>query len=93
MTTRAAAARRSSIAAVVLACAAGPAPATSPATSGGGAREAEVWAFTAPWDARSDSSLRVNGASLDVVVTGWIALDTAAGGARHLYDDPVARER
>jgi spore germination protein YaaH len=37
----------------------------------------ELWAFTGPWDARSDSSLRVNAARLDVAVTGWIALDSA----------------
>jgi peptidoglycan-N-acetylglucosamine deacetylase len=36
----------------------------------------EVWAFTGPWDARSDSSLRANVAHLDVAVTGWIGLDS-----------------
>ncbi|MGH7618551.1 MAG: hypothetical protein ACREPM_15130 [Gemmatimonadaceae bacterium] len=37
---------------------------------------AELWAFTAPWDPRSDSSLRANAALLDVAVTGWIGLDS-----------------
>jgi peptidoglycan-N-acetylglucosamine deacetylase len=37
----------------------------------------EVWAFTGPWDAASDSSLRRHGQALDVAVTGWIALDSA----------------
>jgi peptidoglycan-N-acetylglucosamine deacetylase len=36
----------------------------------------ELWVFTAPWDPRSDSSLRVNAARIDVAVTGWIALDS-----------------
>lgn len=37
----------------------------------------ELWAFTGPWDARSDSSLRVNAHHIDVAVTGWIGLDSA----------------
>jgi len=36
----------------------------------------ELWAFTGPWDARSDSSLRANALHLDVAVTGWIGLDS-----------------
>ena len=36
----------------------------------------ELWAFTGPWDARSDSSLRVNARHLNVAVTGWIGLDS-----------------
>lgn len=39
---------------------------------------AELWAFTGPWDARSDSSLRKNAAHLDVAITGWIALDSSS---------------
>src|SRR5262245_66237256 len=38
---------------------------------------AELWAFTGPWDPRSDTSLRANAARLDVAVTGWIGLDSA----------------
>jgi len=37
---------------------------------------AELWAFTGPWDPRSDTSLRANAAHLDVAVTGWIGLDS-----------------
>jgi spore germination protein YaaH len=37
----------------------------------------ELWAFTGPWDPRSDSSLRANAARLDVAITGWIGLDSA----------------
>lgn len=37
----------------------------------------ELWAFTGPWDARSDSSLRANAPHLDVAVTGWIGLDSS----------------
>jgi spore germination protein YaaH len=36
----------------------------------------ELWAFTGPWDARSDSSIRANAAHLAVGVTGWIGLDS-----------------
>src|SRR5262245_21312715 len=37
---------------------------------------AELWAFTGPWDPRSDTSLRANAARLDVAITGWIGLDS-----------------
>jgi spore germination protein YaaH len=37
----------------------------------------ELWAFTGPWDPRSDSSLRANAARIDVAITGWIGLDSA----------------
>ncbi len=36
----------------------------------------ELWAFTGPWDPRSDSSLRANAPHLDAAVTGWIGLDS-----------------
>src|SRR6185295_18981311 len=36
-----------------------------------------VWGFTAPWDSRSDSSVRATTTKLDAVVTGWIQLDSA----------------
>ncbi len=50
------------------------------AALGGGVQERKsFWAFTGPWDARSDASLRANAASLDVAVTGWIALDSLTG--------------
>jgi len=37
----------------------------------------ELWGFTGPWDPRSAQSVRQHGANLDVIVTGWIALDSA----------------
>jgi spore germination protein YaaH len=49
-----------------------------------------IWGFTAPWDARSDSSLRTNAARLDVSVTGWIQLDSLTGRPTQLYSDNPA---
>ena len=50
------------------------------AALGGGVQERKsFWAFTGPWDARSDASLRANAPRLDAVVTGWIALDSLTG--------------
>ena len=49
-----------------------------------------VWGFIAPWDQRSDSSLRANSARLDVAITGWIQLDSVTGRPSALYpDDPT----
>lgn len=49
-----------------------------------------VWGFAAPWDPRSDSSLRANATRLDVSVTGWIQLDSLTGRPTLLYpDDPT----
>ncbi len=64
---------------VGLGCAAGP-RATSPE---------EVWAFAAPWDPRSDSSLLRHGDALDVAVTGWIQLDSLDGAPTLLYPDTL----
>ena len=47
------------------------------------------WAFTAPWDARSATSLRSHSAALDVAVTGWIALDSLTGRPALLFADTV----
>ena len=47
---------------------------------GGSAQERKLfWAFTGPWDALSDASLRANASRLNVAVTGWIALDSLTG--------------
>jgi spore germination protein YaaH len=57
-----------------------------------GAREPlELWAFTAPWDPTSDAAVRAHGAELDVIVTGWIALDSATALPIHppLFADTV----
>lgn len=50
------------------------------------AQHAEYWGFTGPWEAASDSSVRRHGRELDVVVTGWIGLDSAT--ARPLLPSP-----
>src|SRR5688572_8361862 len=50
------------------------------AALGGNVQERKsFWAFTGPWDARSDASLRANAARLDAAVTGWVALDSLTG--------------
>lgn len=46
-----------------------------------------VWGFTAPWDSRSDSSVRASAAKLDAVVTGWIQLDSVTALPTLLYPD------
>src|SRR5215467_2552037 len=51
----------------------------------------ELWAFTGPWDPRSDSSLRANAPHLGAAVTGWIGLDsvTAQPIIPTLYPDTM----
>ena len=39
----------------------------------------EFWGFAAPWDARSDATVRAHGHHLAAAVTGWIGLDSASG--------------
>ena len=70
-------------AAAALACAA--------ARAGSSAGPREVWAFTAPWDSLSDASVAANASRLDVVVTGWIALDTVTERPAFLYGDSLVR--
>ena len=57
---------------------------------GAPAPTAERWGFTAPWDARSAASVRLHGAQLDAVVTGWIPLDSLTGAPFTLYRDSVS---
>ena len=54
---------------------------------GSGGRE--VWAFTAPWDAGAAASLERARGQVDVVVSGWIALDSLAGQPRPLFNDTM----
>ncbi len=68
-------------AALVLGCASA-APAPTPARA-----PVAVWAFTAPWDARSDSSLAANAARINTAVTGWIQLDSATAQPSAPYHD------
>ena len=60
--------------AAVAACSAPPSVPPAPA-----ARPTVTWGFTAPWDPKSDSSVRENSARLDAVITGWIQLDSTTG--------------
>lgn len=48
---------------------------------------AEWWGFTAPWDARSDSSAVAHAASLDVLISGWMQLDSLTGQPAFVYRD------
>ena len=49
------------------------------------------WGFTAPWDPRSDSSVRLHAQQLDAVVYGWIPLDSTTGQPFDLYADTLSR--
>lgn len=51
----------------------------------------EYWAFTAPWDPRSDSSVRQHASVFDAVVYGWMSLDTVTALPVPLYDDTLSR--
>lgn len=51
----------------------------------------EFWGFVAPWDARSAASVTAHASQLDVVVSGWIALDTLTGMPRVLFGDSISR--
>lgn len=75
-----------------------PSPATfpAPAAPGPGGASADLvparfWAFTAPWDARSDTSLRQHEPVLDAAITGWIQLDSLTGHPALLYPDDSSR--
>ncbi|MGH7663337.1 MAG: hypothetical protein ACRENI_03430 [Gemmatimonadaceae bacterium] len=59
--------------------------AVSPAAASG-----ELWAFTAPWDRRSARSLALHGGDVDVIVSGWVALDTLSGLPIELFPDSLA---
>ncbi|GAC1409389.1 MAG: hypothetical protein PVSMB1_07800 [Gemmatimonadaceae bacterium] len=48
------------------------------------------WGFAGPWDRRSDASVEEHGASLERVITGWIALDTTSFRPLQLYPDTVS---
>lgn len=50
-----------------------------------------VWAFTGPWDPRSAASAIRHQRQLDVVVSGWIGLDTVTGAPFLRYPDSIPR--
>jgi spore germination protein YaaH len=70
---------------VVTACSTPPSVAPGPAVA-----STVTWGFTAPWDPRSDSSVRENSARLDAVITGWIQLDSATGMPHLQFADRAA---
>jgi spore germination protein YaaH len=45
------------------------------------------WGFAAPWDVRSTRSIAEHAGDLDVVVSGWITLDSASFRPIELYPD------
>ena len=67
-------------------------PAPARPTSQTGA-SSSVWGFTAPWDSKSDSSVRANASKLDAVVTGWIQLDSVTSVPSLRYPDDSSRNR
>jgi spore germination protein YaaH len=67
----------------IFASCARPALARSPAT--------RFWAFTGPWDPRSAASAVAHQRKLDVVVSGWIGLDTITGAPFIRYPDSIPR--
>lgn len=77
--------------ATAAACATATVPTTTATTPTLSPARPAVWGFTAPWDARSDSSLRANASRLDVSVTGWIQLDSSTGRPTQLYSDDPTR--
>ena len=52
---------------------------------------AEFWGFTAPWDARSEASAVAHEARMDVIVSGFITLDSATFQPVTLFPDPIMR--
>jgi spore germination protein YaaH len=52
-----------------------------------------LWGFTAPWDPRSDSTVRATTTKLDAVVTGWIQLDSVTSLPSMRYPDDSSRNR
>src|SRR4051812_25358681 len=56
----------------------------------GSGRVAEQWAFTAPWDTRSTSSLLAHSAALDAAILEWIPLDSLSGQPMTPYPDSLS---
>lgn len=52
---------------------------------------ARYWGFTAPWDERSDASVRRHDAALGAVISAWIGIDSASGMPLMLYPDDAPR--
>jgi len=50
-----------------------------------------LWGFVAPWDSRRDSLSGADAPRLDVIVGGWMQLDSTTGVPTQLYPDDPAR--
>jgi spore germination protein YaaH len=50
---------------------------------------AEFWGFAAPWDKRSEASASAHDAQLDVIVSGFMTLDSASFQPMSLFPDPM----
>jgi peptidoglycan-N-acetylglucosamine deacetylase len=57
----------------------------------GGRARPRWWGFTAPWDQRSDASVRQHASQLDAIVYGWIPLDSSTGQPFDLYVDTLSK--
>ena len=55
------------------------------------AASAEFWGFTAPWDGRSAASALAHDSQLDVIVSGFITLDSVTFQPTALFSDPLMR--
>lgn len=55
------------------------------------AADAEFWGFTAPWDPRSEATATAHDSQLDVIVSGFITLDSATFQPSTLFPDPLMR--
>ncbi len=49
----------------------------------------ELWGFTAPWDPRSAATVAQHGGALDVIVSGWLRLDTVTALPTAVYPDTM----
>lgn len=54
----------------------------------GCAARPKLWLFTAPWDARSEATLKAGVAPKATIVSGWISLDSAGALPVSLFEDP-----
>lgn len=55
------------------------------------AADAEFWGFTAPWDPRSEASAAAHASQLDVIVSGFITLDSTSFQPIALFPDPLMK--
>jgi hypothetical protein len=88
--------RRASLALAPIATAAIALSALAACSSGPGVASATpvssaIWIFASPGDARSDSGLRAIAPRIDVVISGWIQLDSITGLPARLNPDDRAR--